>query len=241
MCSITLKISFGFYLGDIYILVLSDKTGNIRCTLFDQRASFVKEGDIILLTKAYAKEFQQQLTLYKGSNGEIWRTGDFMMEFNTENDMSKKIDREPETNNKISDDNASTPSRTYPYIDHRKKDNALDRDNAQGKFVGSSPKQTISEKGNTWNRERPASAAISWSSSSSSSSNASSWKQGEGERIPIKQRLGALPTQPFGQNFVPNHKLSQLKQRILANSHRRQNLLFRKSLQHLKVKSKRFS
>lgn len=60
---------------------VSDKTGSINMSVWDDLGEVLQCGDIVRLTKGYATLFRGCLTLYSGTGGKLHKVGEFCMVF----------------------------------------------------------------------------------------------------------------------------------------------------------------
>lgn len=67
---------------------VADPTASINVSVWDEPGNLLVPGDIVRLTKGYASIWRHCLTLYSGKNGEIFKVGDFCMNFNEQINMS---------------------------------------------------------------------------------------------------------------------------------------------------------
>lgn len=67
---------------------VADPTACINVSVWDEPGNLLVPGDIVRLTKGYASIWRHCLTLYSGKNGDIFKVGDFCMNFNEQLNMS---------------------------------------------------------------------------------------------------------------------------------------------------------
>jgi ssDNA-binding replication factor A large subunit len=67
---------------------VADKTGSINLSVWNELGSVLKEGDIIKLTGCFTQIWKLQMQLKVHPKGSITKTGEFMMIFNEQPDMS---------------------------------------------------------------------------------------------------------------------------------------------------------
>jgi hypothetical protein len=74
---------------EIFSFKVSDPSASINCSIWDDPGRLLVPGDIVKLTKGYASQWRNQLTLYSGKSGDIQKIGDFCMVFNEQINMSE--------------------------------------------------------------------------------------------------------------------------------------------------------
>lgn len=67
---------------------VADKTGSINLSVWNELGSVLKEGDIIKLTGCFTQIWKLQMQLKVHPKGSITKTGEFMMIFSEQPDMS---------------------------------------------------------------------------------------------------------------------------------------------------------
>lgn len=67
---------------------VADPSASINVSVWDEPGNLLVPGDIVRLTKGYASIWRHCLTLYSGKNGDIFKVGDFCMNFNEQLNMS---------------------------------------------------------------------------------------------------------------------------------------------------------
>jgi hypothetical protein len=212
-------------------LVVSDATGRINLALFEAKASLLMEGDIISMTKVFAKEFKNQLTLYKTVEGELFKIGDFTMVINEENNLSKV--RDPEETKK-SEVNKQSSSKDVNNNNKMAFKNTKMAASYSSNTEPPNPVKTIpivpnkfwkqyggaNSSTNNWQYGGANSSTNNWREESKGATAAASQprdpvdEQRQFNRISIKQRLGPKHDALF--NSI--HGVSELKQRILQGS-----------------------
>lgn len=68
---------------------VGDPTACINVSVWDEPGNLLVPGDIVRLTKGYAAIWRHCLTLYSGKNGEIFKVGEFCMNFNEHLNLSE--------------------------------------------------------------------------------------------------------------------------------------------------------
>ncbi|KAK6165511.1 hypothetical protein SNE40_022428 [Patella caerulea] len=68
---------------------VSDKTGCVNISLWDELGEALQTGDICRLTKGYANVWKGSLTLYSSKFGDIVKLGEFCMQFSETPNMSE--------------------------------------------------------------------------------------------------------------------------------------------------------
>ncbi|KAG5670978.1 hypothetical protein PVAND_001205 [Polypedilum vanderplanki] len=229
--------------GTIHRLVLSDPSGKINCALFDINAKHFKEGDIIMMTKVFAKDFQTRLTLYKSCDGQLYKTGNFIMVFNEENNMSAPRNIETSTNNEHiprDENNNNTSSMVNCSITKEEYNKFIKPDH-----LGPNVTRIIPIKADKIRKhfmQNPKSTPnICWPPNTSIPPPPlqQHHQQENHARPSIKQRLG--PKLNNDNKVFMNQKILQLKRKIFTGNSLSNNSLFRKSFSQFKMKSKRFS
>lgn len=66
---------------DVRSCKVSDKSGSVNVSVWDEAGCLLQTGDICKLTKGYSSLWKGCLTLYTGKNGEITKIGEFTMLF----------------------------------------------------------------------------------------------------------------------------------------------------------------
>lgn len=78
--------------------IVADETGSILCNFYDSIGDIIKEGDIILLTGAYASVFKGHLILYSGKTGfgQIIKIDEYFMTYSDTPNLSEPLYEEKE-------------------------------------------------------------------------------------------------------------------------------------------------
>lgn len=73
--------------------LVADDTGSILCNFYDSIGDIINEGDIILLTGAYASVFKNHLILYSGKSGfgRIIKVDEYFMTFSDTPNLSEVL------------------------------------------------------------------------------------------------------------------------------------------------------
>ncbi|KAK7112803.1 SOSS complex subunit B1-like isoform X2 [Littorina saxatilis] len=74
---------------DVRTVKVADRTGSINVSVWDQVGDAIQTGDICRFMKGYASVWKMALTLYTGKIGEIWKIGDFVMQFTEQPNFSE--------------------------------------------------------------------------------------------------------------------------------------------------------
>lgn len=74
---------------DVRTVKVADKTGSINVSVWDQVGDALVTGDICKFVKGYASLWKGCLTLYTGKNGEIWKIGEFCLQFSEQPNFSE--------------------------------------------------------------------------------------------------------------------------------------------------------
>jgi len=69
---------------------VADRTGSVNMSIWDEPGTLIQPGDIVSVHKAYASLFKNNLTLYIGKGGEIYKVGDFCLHFTETPNMSEE-------------------------------------------------------------------------------------------------------------------------------------------------------
>ena len=76
----------------ITTFLVGDESGSIHCNFFDNVSNFIKEGDILFITGAYASIFDNHIVLYqpKIGYGNVSKIGEFFLIFSLKPNISEQ-------------------------------------------------------------------------------------------------------------------------------------------------------
>ena len=101
---------------DINNFKVADQSACINCVIWDEPGKHLQPGDIIKISRCYAKDWKDCLNISSGKASEITRMGDFMMVFNENLNMSepKKCNEAPSSPLPSPSNKKSENSRFHP-------------------------------------------------------------------------------------------------------------------------------